>query len=74
MKGLGDSPHLCLVHEPLSHSVETVRCLDVKKRLEPHLVKAAARQMLQALDFLHSEAGVVHGGIVLLEAHQSVHG
>lgn len=57
-----DGEHLCLVHEPLGMSMETFRQLMPAKQLSEELLKAVLRHLLQALDYLHSEAQMVHTG------------
>lgn len=60
----GPNPHLCLAHEPLSFSVEDVRCLLPGCQLQVQFAKSVLQHVLRALDFLHKEADIVHGGTV----------
>lgn len=60
--GRGPDPHLCLVHEPLSFSIDTIRYISPDQRLEVSFAKAVLRLTLHALDFLHGGAKIVHGG------------
>ena len=54
--------HQCLVHEPLGMSMETLRQLSPGRTLPEQLLKAFLIHMLQALDFLHTDAKMVHAG------------
>lgn len=45
-------------------SMETLRQLSPGQRLPENLLKAFLRHLLQALDFLHSDAKIVHAGIM----------
>ena len=60
--GRGPTPHLCLVHESLSFSVETIAVMSPEKKLGLLFAKSILSHTLLALDFLHREAGIVHGG------------
>ena len=51
--------HHCLIHEPLGISLATFR--DVISLPEP-LFKEVLKYLLKTLDFLHTEAGIVHTG------------
>ena len=55
--------HQCLVHEPLGMSIETLRQLIPGKKLPEDLLKAFLRHLLQTLDFLHTDAEMIHTGI-----------
>ena len=54
----------CLVHEPLGMSMETLRQLSHERKLPENLLKLFLIQLLQALDFLHTDAGMIHAGNV----------
>ena len=53
----------CLVHEPLGMSMETLRQLSPEQKLPQNLVRIFLIHLLQALDFLHTDAKMVHAGI-----------
>jgi serine/threonine-protein kinase SRPK3 len=57
--------NLCLVFNPLGVSLADVRKLLFDGRMPINLVKSVTFYMLQALDFLHREANLVHGGMIL---------
>ncbi|KAJ5655507.1 Serine protein kinase [Penicillium longicatenatum] len=54
----------CLVHPPLGMGLHELMNRAKGKHLPAELVKPAVLQVLFALDFLHTEAGVVHAGMV----------
>lgn len=54
--------HLCLVHEPLGLSIETLRQLMPSGQLPEGLLKSLLRHLLQALDCLHRDAKMAHTG------------
>lgn len=54
--------HICLVHEALGMSIETLRQLMPGNQLSEELLKAVLRHLFLALDCLHSEAKMVHTG------------
>jgi len=54
----------CLVHEPLGMSMETLRRLCPGRKLPEDLLKAFLAHLLQALDFLHTDANMIHAGTV----------
>ena len=54
--------HQCLVHEPLGMSMETLRQLSPGRKLPEVLLKVFIVHLLQALDFLHTYARMVHAG------------
>lgn len=53
----------CLVHEPLGMSMETLRELSPGQKLPENLLRVFLVHLLQALDFLHTDAKMVHAGI-----------
>ncbi|KAH6847722.1 kinase-like domain-containing protein [Chaetomium sp. MPI-CAGE-AT-0009] len=55
--------NLCLVFDPLGASLADVRKLVFEGRMPIDLVKSVAFYVLQALDFLHRRANLVHGDI-----------
>lgn len=55
--------HQCLVHEPLGMSMETLRQLSPGRKVPEPLLKAFLNHLLRALDFLHSDAKMIHAGI-----------
>ncbi|KAJ5635315.1 protein kinase, partial [Penicillium longicatenatum] len=54
----------CLVHPPLGMSLHELMNRAKGKHLPAELVKPAVLHVLFALDFLHTETGVVHTGMV----------
>lgn len=54
--------HLCLVHEPLGMSVETLMGLMPGGHLSEDVLKSILKHLLLALDFLHSEGKTIHTG------------
>ena len=54
--------HQCLVHEPLGICMETLRQLFPGLKIPESLLKVCLRHLLQALDFLHSDANIIHTG------------
>ncbi|PYI20349.1 kinase domain protein [Aspergillus violaceofuscus CBS 115571] len=58
-----DGTHQCLVHPPMHLSLNELRMLSKSRRLSEPLLKQALLCILQGLDFLHREAGVVHTDI-----------
>lgn len=54
--------HICLTQEPLGMSLETLRQLMPEKQLSADVLKAVLKHLLLALDFLHTEAKMVHTG------------
>ncbi|KAK5169575.1 uncharacterized protein LTR77_005552 [Saxophila tyrrhenica] len=59
-------PHLCLVHQPLHTSLYSFqRFGGVARPLPESLAKSIIRYILEALDFLHTDAGITHCDIKL---------
>lgn len=52
----------CLVHEPLGMCMETLRQLCPGRKLPEDLLRAFLNHLLLDLDFLHTDAGMVHAG------------
>lgn len=61
--------HTCIVTELLgptiSHLLKVYNDIEVQETLRPDTILRASRQLLEALDFVHS-AGLTHGGMTLL--------
>ena len=56
--------HQCLVHPPLHITLLDFQRLGGKSTVLPEdMVRGALRYLLQALDFLHTEADITHCGI-----------
>ncbi len=55
--------HQCLVHEPLGMSMETLRQLSPGQKLPKDLLKVFLIHVSQTLDFLHTDAEMIHTGI-----------
>ncbi|EEQ31592.1 hypothetical protein McanMca71_006105 [Microsporum canis] len=58
-----DGPHQCLVHEPLLMSVQHLQASFLDKRLTEDMLKPLLRELFTTLDYLHSEAHVIHTDI-----------
>ncbi|KAL9028037.1 MAG: hypothetical protein Q9196_003531 [Gyalolechia fulgens] len=61
--------HQCLVHEPLGMSIETLRQLSPGQKLPENVLKAFLIHLLQALDFLHTEAKMIHADLQARNVH-----
>ncbi|RAH72515.1 U4/U6 small nuclear ribonucleoprotein PRP4 [Aspergillus aculeatinus CBS 121060] len=57
--------HLCLVHQPLGVNTSDFLRLRNGRRVTLESMKSIIRQLLGALDFLHSVAGLIHTDIQL---------
>lgn len=55
--------HQCIVYEPLLTSLLHFQATLDPMSLPEDLLKGALQQLLQALDYLHSEAHVIHTGL-----------
>jgi serine/threonine-protein kinase SRPK3 len=55
-------PHYCLVHNPLAMSVDEFQETFPDAQYPNIILKPLISCLLMALDFLHSEAGVIHTG------------
>lgn len=59
------SQHLCFVYQPLQTTMLDLQKLGGKAQPLPEgLVQEALRYLLEALDFLHTEADMAHCGII----------
>ncbi|RAK91960.1 kinase domain protein [Aspergillus costaricaensis CBS 115574] len=58
-----DGRYPCLVHPPMHMSLHDLRMLSSSRKLGEFLLKETLKCILQALDFLHTEANVVHTDI-----------
>ena len=58
--------HACLIHRPLGMSLADLRARAKGRKLPANALKLAVIHLLYALDFLHTEAGVIHGGMCIL--------
>lgn len=54
--------HRCLVHPPMHMSINALRKQARSGKFSEPLLKQTLICLLQALDFLHSEANIVHSG------------
>jgi len=56
--------HQCLIHEPLALDLASFqKLLEDRRGFPEDLVRAYLRRLLRALDFLHSEANIIHTDI-----------
>ncbi|KAK4570385.1 hypothetical protein LTR86_002465 [Recurvomyces mirabilis] len=55
--------HICLVHEALGKNLEELRDVIPERVFEPDLVRHTLRDILRALHFLHTDAGIIHTDI-----------
>jgi hypothetical protein len=62
----GSSFYQCLVHPPLGMSLYELRNRGPRKVFPENLLKPTLIHILLALDFLHTEAHVVHTGSLIL--------
>lgn len=60
-------PHVCMVFELLGPSIEDAlhASSPTRVRLPYQAAKSVSRQLLQALDFVHTECGVIHTDITV---------
>ncbi|RMZ13465.1 hypothetical protein D0862_02307 [Hortaea werneckii] len=56
--------HTCLIHEPLGMSLETCRSFFPDRKFPDLMIKSTLKHLLIALNFLHTEAGIVHTGMM----------
>ncbi|KAI0687183.1 CMGC/SRPK protein kinase [Cytidiella melzeri] len=59
----GERKYQCIVHPPLSTTVAALRRMLPNKALTMDLLKGVLKHLLTALDFLHTEAKMVHTDI-----------
>ncbi|KAL9117358.1 MAG: hypothetical protein Q9187_006107, partial [Circinaria calcarea] len=52
--------HVCLVSKVLGHHLRAQVCKFRQLRLPVRVVKVVAKQLLEGLDFLHRECGIIH--------------
>jgi len=62
VEGSGGS-HVCLIHKPLGMSLAALRAKFKDRKLPKDLLKVSLIHLFYALDYLHTEVGVVHAGI-----------
>ncbi|KAK7529993.1 putative serine/threonine protein kinase [Phyllosticta citribraziliensis] len=61
-KDIRGQRHQCLIFEPLAMTLKEL-CEFSGGQVKPEVLKPVVRSILEALDFLHTEAGVVHTDI-----------
>ena len=54
--------HHCLVHEPLGMSLYDLQMRARNRVFSKDVLRTSTRQLLAALDFLHTQAGIIHTG------------
>lgn len=59
----GHGAHTCLLHPPLGISLDQLTSLLPSKVMSSNMVKTTIRNILAALDFLHTEAHIIHTGL-----------
>ena len=57
-----NGPHECLIHEPLGLTVKEIRQMSEGEKVSVEILKPMINELLTTLDFLHTEARVVHTG------------
>lgn len=68
LQGYMSGKHVCMVMEPLRAPLGKVRSHGSKKPVPSQNIRAVLPSMLQALDYLHSEARLVHTGKLSLSS------
>jgi serine/threonine-protein kinase SRPK3 len=68
-KGSNGQEHQVIVHEPLSIKITQLQRLMPNYQFPAPVLRAFSYKMLLALDFLHSEAGVIHCGELFILWH-----
>jgi serine/threonine-protein kinase SRPK3 len=58
----GDGVHICLLHPPLGISLDQLMPLLPDGVMSSKMARTTIRNILAALDFLHTEAHVIHTG------------
>lgn len=53
-------PHECLIHEPLGLIAKEIRQMSEGEKVSVEILKPMINELLTTLDFLHTEARVVH--------------
>ncbi|KAE9404244.1 kinase-like protein [Gymnopus androsaceus JB14] len=61
--------HHCFVHEPLGMSMETLRRLCPGHKLTEELLKLFLIHLFLALDFLHTDAKMIHADLQAMNVH-----
>lgn len=69
----GPHGHVCLVHEPLGMSADVLVKMSPGQVMSLDDMKPGIRQLLVALDFLHSECHIVHTGNMLNAPEELIH-
>jgi serine/threonine-protein kinase SRPK3 len=57
-----NGPHECLIHEPLGLTVKEIRQMSEGEKVSVQILKPMINELLTTLNFLHTEARVVHTG------------
>ncbi|KAI1114156.1 kinase domain protein [Nemania sp. NC0429] len=57
-----DGTHECLVYEPMRETLSQFQDRWPNRRFDPHVLKFHLFFLLQALDYLHTECGIIHTG------------
>ena len=64
-----DGEYQCLIHEPLGMCMDTLRQLFPGRKLPENILKLFLFHLLQALDFLHTDAEIIHAGMKNIFRH-----
>lgn len=64
--------HQCFIHEPLGVSIETLRQLSPGRKLPQDLLKAFLVHLLYALDFIHTDANMIHTDLQARNIHLKI--
>jgi serine/threonine-protein kinase SRPK3 len=54
--------HVCLVFPVMGHNLGLQATKSLQERIPVAVMKEVARQLLQGLDFLHRECGIIYTG------------
>ena len=58
--------HHCLVHEPMLETAQELLRRNPRHRFTQNLLRVFLQRLLYALDYLHTEAHLIHTGMLLL--------
>lgn len=61
--------HYCLVHPPIHMTVSELQTQHPSHRCSEKLLRPTLARLLLALDFLHTEANIIHAGLSVIRKH-----